>query len=560
MQEVCDNIKNKMILETENIINDVFSFYLSAYPSFTKELVSAFNLMFPNINLSSHCKKETICSPIQNTHVYWSQKLFSNEHRKKKGIYYTDYDLADYVVANLIYNRFISSAKIDSINKILHMLQKLPSKQYDNLLFKQTFLDPTCGSGEFLVSIFRIKKHLYLNKYKLKLKDKDLLDICSTIYGNDIEIDSLQIAKLRIFHEIFPLLANKDSIVKLAYILNKNFLSQNWVSGPIKLNNKFDYVIGNPPYVEYGKYLGEHLTKLDCGNVYADVIVNSYRVLDKNGCIGFILPLSYTSTTRMLSLRKFVTERSKKQIILNFADRPSCLFPGVHQKNSILFSFNGNTPCKTYTSSYQYWYLSERQEILQSINLVETTDLGEAGFPKIGNSICKSIFRKITTLYPCNLYDAQDISNKSLYLNMRATFWIKAFSTYRKSSEYKKFCYPEKMYDFVLCLLNSSLFWFYWVMISDCWHITSKELKKFTIPNSVARYKKYTSLINNLENKLEKTKKYIGTVQTDYEYKHKLCKKEIDEIDDVIAKEYNLTETEIKYIKNFALKYRMGEK
>ena len=71
--------------------------------------------------------------------------------------------------------------------------------------------------------------------------------------------------------------------------------------------------------------------------------------------------------------------------------------------------------------------------------------------------------------------------------------------------------------------------------------------------------KMYEKLYKKLENKLEKTKKYIGSKQTNYEYKHKLCKDIIDEIDDCIGKEYKLSSDEIKYCKNFALKYRVSE-
>jgi len=45
----------------------------------------------------------------------------------------------------------------------------------------------------------------------------------------------------------------------------------------------------------------------------------------------------------------------------------------------------------------------------------------------------------------------------------------------------------------------------------------------------------------------------------DYEYKHKEGKDIIDEIDDEMAKIYHLSETQLYYIKNFGLKYRLGD-
>ena len=41
-----------------------------------------------------------------------------------------------------------------------------------------------------------------------------------------------------------------------------------------------------------------------------------------------------------------------------------------------------------------------------------------------------------------------------------------------------------------------------------------------------------------------------------YEYKHRLCKSQIDLIDNELAKLYNLTKKELDYIKNYQLYYR----
>ena len=57
-----------------------------------------------------------------------------------------------------------------------------------------------------------------------------------------------------------------------------------------------------------------------------------------------------------------------------------------------------------------------------------------------------------------------------------------------------------------------------------------------------------------------KNEKYIGSKQTEYEYKHKECKDVIDEIDDALADVYGLTKEELDYVKNFSITYRTGEK
>ena len=178
---------------------------------------------------------------------------------------------------------------------------------------------------------------------------------------------------------------------------------------------------------------------------------------------------------------------------------------------------------------------------------------------KAGTNIEKSIYKKMTTSFKNNIISKQVSLGEKIYLNMRACFWIKAFSSIQKSKEYKTFIFEKAYRNFILCLLNSSAFWLYWIMNSDCWHITTKDLLFFTVPDKLEKNNKFNVLAKKLERKLDTTKKYIGSVQTDYEYKHKLCLNEINLIDDEIAKIYKFNNEEQQYIKEYALKYRTGD-
>ena len=51
----------------------------------------------------------------------------------------------------------------------------------------------------------------------------------------------------------------------------------------------------------------------------------------------------------------------------------------------------------------------------------------------------------------------------------------------------------------------------------------------------------------------------IDTKQTEYEYKHKLSKKIIDKIDDIVCRNAGLDAFETKFIKNYTLKYRLNK-
>ena len=136
---------------------------------------------------------------------------------------------------------------------------------------------------------------------------------------------------------------------------------------------------------------------------------------------------------------------------------------------------------------------------------------------------------------------------------------MKAFSFSPGSSEYKQFPVSKDDYGYIMCLLNSSLFFTQWIALSDCWHITRKELDSFSVPVIDVPCKKlFDDLASRLGDKLERTKVYIGSKQVDYEYKHKLCKDVIDEIDDLLMNVYNLSIEDINYVKSFKIKYRLS--
>ena len=88
-------------------------------------------------------------------------------------------------------------------------------------------------------------------------------------------------------------------------------------------------------------------------------------------------------------------------------------------------------------------------------------------------------------------------------------------------------------------------------------YITRKELIGFKIPKNYD-CNMLNKLAIALEQRLEETKVFVGTKQTEYEYKHKNCIEEIHKIDDYINKIYGLNEEESIYVKNIAIKYRTG--
>lgn len=465
--------------------------------------------------------------------------------RKSKGVYYTPNDVVRFILTNSIKASF---GKLTVANISDMSLDNIP---YRSFCCNKTVFDPTCGAGEYLLTALEMKINLLKNKTNIT---KNLVrKAVSTIYGNDVNVESIIITELRLLLLIIET-CGVAYCTGLGNIMNRRFTSFDFIADEAAFEDKYHIVVGNPPYVEDFKSGLELSDRY--GNIYANILLNAAKKLEKNGAIGFIIPLSYVSTPRMKKLRDELGLLISEQYILSFADRPDCLFDSVHQKLCILIGKDKKSEKTVYTGNYQYWYKQERATLFTDIRMVKNKHENADFIPKLGTEQDIVIYKKITdTRKMQSVYDISRNGTESVYLNRREAFWMKAYREQVDDPEYKVFSFKSPIEaDYCYCLINSSLFWWYWISVSDCWHV-SKDLNGFMMPMKV-NMTGATELAQGLRQRLEETKVYVGTKQTQYEYKHRECLEEIRAIDDFINAAYGLTEAESNYIKNFAIRYR----
>ena len=122
------------------------------------------------------------------------------------------------------------------------------------------------------------------------------------------------------------------------------------------------------------------------------------------------------------------------------------------------------------------------------------------------------------------------------------------------------------MVPIITGVLNSSLFYWFFIKTSNCRDLTAFVIEdfpvgaKWTSGESSAMAKLVGKLMKNY--KATSTRKKVrsrrtGTVEYD-EFYPKLSKSIIDKIDDLLGRHYGLDDEELKYIKNFDLTFRMG--
>lgn len=466
--------------------------------------------------------------------------------RKKKGVYYTPTDVVDFIVTNTV-NMYYKKWDDSRVTNCLE--EGIPTKHLWNTL---SFFDPTCGAGEFLVGVLRQKIRCLIATGAC-LSKETALAIINTINGNDVNPDSCAITRIRLFLELEHASDLATAIVCCEEIV-QSVSEIDFVNLPTSYSEEYDIVLGNPPYVEDKEY-GPHEDKY--GNIYCNVLANSKKCLSEGGVLGFIVPLSYISTPRMKRIREELSASLSKQCILSFADRPDCLFTQVHQKLCILFAAESSESVIS-TSSYTHWYKTERDSLFKSIPIINNPIILSGCIPKLGNERDLSIFTKVYDSKQPRLFDISRLGTNTICVNRRETFWMKVFRKSMEHPEFKEFHF-ESQEDaaFAYCLLSSSLFWWYWISVSDCWHV-SRTLNDFRMPRNRGA-EGFVSLAAELEQKLEQTKKFVGTKQTKYEYKHSCCVNVIHQIDDRVNALYGLSGEESEYIKSYALRYRVSK-
>lgn len=265
-----------------------------------------------------------------------------DDGRKKKGVYYTPADVVRFITANCIRATYglISCDNLSSTD-----FSQIPVREF---CLEKTVLEPTCGAGEFLLAALNIKLNLW-ESAGFAFSAGELRAIVATLHGNDINQESIIIAKIRLFLAVLKK-CGPQLACSTVDVINSDFTAYDFVELSEQFDFKYDIIIGNPPYVEDSNY-GVLTEKF--GNVYCNILSNASRHLTENGVIGFIIPLSYVSTPRMRKIRDKLFGILPEQYILSYADRPDCLFTSVHQKLCILIGCPSKEKV-AYTSNYQY--------------------------------------------------------------------------------------------------------------------------------------------------------------------------------------------------------------
>jgi len=347
----------------------------------------------------------------------------------------------------------------------------------------------------------------------------------------------------------------------------------------------FDVVLGNPPYVEFSKVVDDYSVKgystLECGNLYAFVVERICGLVRKIlGRSGMIIPHSAICTDRMAPLQRVFREAADTLWVSSYDIRPAKLFDGVDQRLAIYMIKHGNgTDVTVIASRYHRWHGEFRPFIMGSLKYVDVSDMGfPNSIPKVDSLLETSLWTDLSAWPKLAMEFVGYRTPSVVYYHNAPRYWNRAmsFAPYfwnerngELISTQVKSVYLQNGLDkeVVVACLNSSLFYWWFIILSDCRHLNLCEIESFplgleemssTTKDILAT--SATELMLDMKRHAKRKKcQYKSTGKVVYdEYYPKYSKALIDKIDRALAKHYGFTDEELDFIINYDIKYRMG--
>ena len=352
-------------------------------------------------------------------------------------------------------------------------------------------------------------------------------------------------------------------------------------------NNKgFNVIIGNPPYVEYSSvkqnYSVLNYKTFSAGNLYAYIIERSLKLQNVFSYNGMIIPLSAYCTDRMDVFQSYEVKSCPNIWLSNYAERPSKLFQGAERNLTIaiLLKESRKRDINIFTTSYYKWSSSIRCNLFDNISYIDSTSTKTYGIiPKVSTKLEMSILKihRMTNKKISNHISIYPNNNILYYRNSGGRYW-KIITDFQpkfylngkrdvSSRESYLFFESKDILKLSVSVLNSTLYYWYYIMHSDARTNNPSDLKEYPIDYSLFSGEskaKLLKLCDTLMNDLNKNSvMQLANYRTGkvkfQQFFTQFSKPIIDEIDKVLANHYGFTEEELDFIINYDIKYRMGK-
>jgi hypothetical protein len=336
----------------------------------------------------------------------------------------------------------------------------------------------------------------------------------------------------------------------------------------------FDVVIGNPPYVEAtairGRYGVRGLKLLRTGNLFAWCTERFLDLTGEGGRLGVILPLSTICTPRMGPLAQLLMRSTSRLHVSNYAVRPGKLFVGADMNLSVLLGSKADrssagTESEIYSTRYHRWHGGFRPFLFPTLRYAAGMWHGAAeSVPKIGTGLERRLLERMVRLPTLKSWVAEHSPHEVVYYHSGGRYFRKCLRQ-RLSNEYKELRVRRGAGDATICLLSSSLYYWLWIVLSDCYHVTARDIAYAPVSDGMLNEPRLSKLSAALLDDLwanasrRARQRADGRVQEEVNFDVARSRPILDEIDGILAGLLQITEEERDFLLSFDSAFRTAE-
>ncbi|MCX5965379.1 MAG: N-6 DNA methylase [Cyanobacteria bacterium] len=273
--------------------------------------------------------------PVETLSSIYEQFLRSQGTGRKVGAVYTPEPVADYLLCELEESKPLQSG--------------------------MKILDPCCGSGIFLVLAYRRLIELALAKSpNNKLKPTELQRIlCESLYGIERNKEACYVAEfsliLTLLSYIDPPDLHRNKQFKFPSLHDKQIFECDFFddgSDFWEQNQKFDWIVGNPPWIELEQgstteelaltWINEHSEEKPVSNNRVCEAF-TWRVVDllkDDGCVGLLVHAKSLFNNSSEKYRSEFFKKHEVSRITNFSSLRKVLFDGRAKAPSATFIYS----------------------------------------------------------------------------------------------------------------------------------------------------------------------------------------------------------------------------
>ena len=220
-------------------------------------------------------------------------------------------------------NEVDSRGAVFTRREVVDFILDLIGYTEDQPLHEKRLLEPSFGGGDFLLPII---ERLLGAWRAAKPNGSALDDLANAVSAVELHHETFH----NTYTAVFSLLKRQGIATNAATALTDRWLSQgDFLLTP--LDEKFDFVAGNPPYVRQelipapllAEYRSRYQTMYDRADIYIPFIERSLSVLSDGGSLGFICADRWMKNRYGGPLRSFVAERFRLKVYVDMVDTPA---------------------------------------------------------------------------------------------------------------------------------------------------------------------------------------------------------------------------------------------